>query len=168
MGRRAMSVIFKVICYARVWRIIVSSLSRILRAVAAVVSGITILNVCWRSWALLCCVWKLPNFSRDQSVHLKTQQRGRAEKPGLRDVKRAGIIRYWRRSGLKNPDKPQMFKKKNVTSHSYHQFFPVLEKIRINRGLLYFLKFWFEENDTYHGPQFSVIGVLGGLHKAFM
>jgi len=35
------------------------------------------------------------------------QQRGSAEKSGLRDVKRADFIRYWRRSGLKNPDKPR-------------------------------------------------------------
>jgi len=27
--------------------------------------------------------------------------------------------------------------KKNVRNHSYHRFYPVLAKIRINRGLLY-------------------------------
>jgi len=27
---------------------------------------------------------------------------------------------------------------KNVRKHSYHQFYPVLAKIRINRGLLYY------------------------------
>jgi len=64
------------------------------------------------------------------------------EKFGLRDVKRADFIRYWRRSGLKNRDKPKIFIKKNVRNHSYHQFYPVLAKIRINRirinwGLLY-------------------------------
>ena len=68
------------------------------------------------------------------------------EKSGLRDVNRADSIRYWRRSGLKNPDKPKMFVKKNERNHSYHQFYPFLAKIRINRGLLhiYFQGFsWF-------------------------
>ena len=51
---------------------------------------------------------------------------------------RADLIRYWRRSGLKNPDKLKIFIKKNVKNHSYHQFCPVLAKIRINRGLLYY------------------------------
>ena len=36
----------------------------------------------------------------------------------------------------KNPDKPKIFIKKNVRNHSYHQFYPVLAKIRINRGSL--------------------------------
>jgi len=58
------------------------------------------------------------------------------EKSGLRNVKRADFIRYWRRSGLKYPDKPKIFIKKNERNHSYHQFYPVLAKIRINRGLL--------------------------------
>ena len=57
-------------------------------------------------------------------------------------MKRADFIPYGRRSGLKNPDKPKIFIKKNVRNHSYHQFYPVLVKIRINRirinrGLLY-------------------------------
>jgi len=44
--------------------------------------------------------------------------------------------------GLKNPDKPQINIKKNVRNHSYHQFYPFVAKIRmnrirINRGLLY-------------------------------
>ena len=67
----------------------------------------------------------------------RTHQRGSAEKSGLRDVKRANFFRYWRRSGLKNPDKPKIFIKKNVRNHPYHQFYPVFAKIRINRGLLY-------------------------------
>jgi len=42
----------------------------------------------------------------------------------------------------KNPDKRKIFIKNNVRNHSYHQIFPVLAKIRINRirinrGLLY-------------------------------
>ena len=68
------------------------------------------------------------------------------EKSGLLDVKRADFIRYWRRSGLKNPDKSKMFIKKNERNHSYHQCYPFLAKIRINRGLLhiYFQGFsWF-------------------------
>jgi len=36
-------------------------------------------------------------------------------------VKRADFIQYWRRSGLKNPDKPKIFTK-NERNHSYHQF----------------------------------------------
>jgi len=32
-------------------------------------------------------------------VHLRTQQLGNAEKAGLRDVKEADFIRYWRKSG---------------------------------------------------------------------
>jgi len=57
-------------------------------------------------------------------VHLRTQQRGSAEKSGLRDVKRADFIRYWRRSGLKTTDKLKIFAKKNVRNHSYHKFYP--------------------------------------------
>jgi len=73
-------------------------------------------------------------FPGDQSlVHLRTQQHGNAEKSGLRDVKRADFIRYWRRSGLKNPDTPNVFVKNKVRNHSYHRFYPVLAKIRINR-----------------------------------
>jgi len=42
-------------------------------------------------------------------------------------------------SGIsEDPDKPKIFIKKNVKNHSYHQIYPVLAKIRINRGLLYF------------------------------
>jgi len=76
----------------------------------------------------------------------RTQQRGSAEKSGLLDVKRANFIQYWQRSGLKNPDKSKIFIKKNIRNHSYHQFYPVLAKmrinrIRINRGLLYLKSF---------------------------
>jgi len=55
------------------------------------------------------------------------------ETSALRDVKRENFIRYWRRSGLKNPDKPKIFIRKNVKNHLYQQFYPVLAKIRINR-----------------------------------
>jgi len=48
-------------------------------------------------------------------------------------VKRGNFIRCWQRSGFKNPDKPNIFKKTNVKNHSYHQLYPVLAKIRINR-----------------------------------
>ena len=65
-------------------------------------------------------------------MHLRTQQRESAEKSEMRDVKRVDFIRYWRRSGLKNPDKPKIFMKKNVRNHSsYRQFYPVLAKIRL-------------------------------------
>jgi len=40
-------------------------------------------------------------FHKDQLVHNFT------EKSGLRDVKRADFIRYWRRSELKNPERSQ-------------------------------------------------------------
>jgi len=79
---------------------------------------------------------------RDQSVHLRTQHRVSAAKSGLRDVKIADCIRYWRRSGLKDPDKPEFY-----TENREKSFVPpvyaVLAKIRINRmrinrGLLYF------------------------------
>jgi len=46
-------------------------------------------------------------------------------------VKRADFIQYWRRSGLKNPDKLKIFIKKNVRNHLYHQFYLVLAKIQI-------------------------------------
>jgi len=58
-------------------------------------------------------------------MHLRTQQRESAEKSELRDEKRADFIRNWRRSGLKNPDKPKIFILKNVRNHSYHEFYPV-------------------------------------------
>ena len=109
--------VIPVVCDA----IIVSTISRMSHAIAAVV--IVILNAGWWSWARLCCVWKLPNLSWRQ-------------KSGLQYVKRADFIRYWWRSGLKYPDKPNNFIKKNVRNHSYHQLYPVLTKIRINRGLL--------------------------------
>ena len=51
------------------------------------------------------------------------------EKSRLRAVKSEDFIWYWRRSGLKNPDKPKIFIKKNIRNLSYHQFYPVLEKI---------------------------------------
>jgi len=55
VGLHALSDMFKVICYARVWRNNrLYTISRLLPAVAGVV--IIILNVrCW-SWARLCCV----------------------------------------------------------------------------------------------------------------
>jgi len=77
------------------------------------------------------------SFLETSQCALRTQQRASGEKSELRDVKIADFIRYWRRSGLKNPDKLKIFIKKSVENHSYHQFYPVLAKIRINRGLLY-------------------------------
>jgi len=79
------------------------------------------------------------SFLETSQCTLRTQPRVSGEKPGSRDVKREDFIRYWRRSGLKSPDKPKIFIKKNVRNHSYHQFYPLLAKIRINRGLLYWL-----------------------------
>ena len=54
-------------------------------------------------------------------------------------MKRADFIRNWRRSELKNPDKPKTFIKKNVRNHLFDRFYPVLAKIRTNRGLLHFI-----------------------------
>ena len=139
--RRALNVTFNVMCYVCVCRNRISTIiSRMLNAVAAVV--IIILNVrCW-SWAL-CVASERCRIFLETSQCTRTQQRGSAEISGLREVKRADFIGYWRRSGLKNPDKPKIFLNKNVGNHSYHQIYPVLEKIRINqmwinRGLLYF------------------------------
>jgi len=72
-------------------------------------------------------------FLETSECTLRTQERESAEKSGLRDAKRADFIRY---IGLKNPVKPKILKKKNIRNHSCHQFYPVLAKIQINRGLL--------------------------------
>ena len=96
--------------------IIVSTISRMLRSFAAVV--ITILYVRWSSWARLCCVKSCRIFPRDQAVHL-------TEKSVLRDVKWENFILYWRRSGLKNPDKPKIFikiKLKIIRTTSFIRF----------------------------------------------
>jgi len=62
---------------------------------------------------------------KDAESYLETSQCTYfTEKNGLRDVKRAYFIRYWQRSGLKNPDKAKIFIKENVRNHSYHQFYP--------------------------------------------
>ena len=119
--------------------IIVSTVSQMLHTVAAIVT--VSLSTRWWSWAHLCCVWKLQNLSLRQ-------------KSRLRDVKRADFIQYWWRSGLKNLDKPKNFLKKNVRNHSYHQFYPVLAKIRINWiqinwGLLHVI-FNMESSDFVH------------------
>jgi len=42
-----------------------------LRVVA--VDVVISLNVRWRPWGLLCCVWRLPIFSRDQSCAFKNK-----------------------------------------------------------------------------------------------
>jgi len=110
--------------------IIVSTISRMLRTVAAVVN--IILNIrCW-SWARLCCVWKLPNFFKRPVSVLKNTTAWKCRKI------RITICEEQILSGIgEDPDKPNIFIKKNVRNHSYHQFYPVLAKIRINQGLLY-------------------------------
>jgi len=45
------------------------------------------------------------SFLEASECTLRTQQRVSGEKSGLRDVKRADFIRYWRRSGLKEKKK---------------------------------------------------------------
>ena len=93
---------------------IIYTISRMLHVVAAVV--MIFLYARWWSWHTCVVSERCRIFPRDQSVNW-TQQCGSAEKSGLRDVKSADFIRYWRRSGL---------------------------KIRINRGLLYkwLLEWW--------------------------
>jgi len=66
-------------------------------------------------------------------VQLTTQQCGSAEKSRLQDVKRADIVT----GADEDLGELQIFIKKNIRNHSYHQFYPVLAKIRIKRGLLY-------------------------------
>ena len=85
---------------------IVPTISRLLRAVAAVV--VIIPNVrCW-SWARMCCVWKLPNLS-------------------YRPVRALTNTTGWK------------CRKIRITRWEKSRFYPVLAKIRINRGLLYYL-----------------------------
>ena len=61
MRRRTLSVMFNVICYARVWRNNRLYHCPMLRELAAVV--MTILYDRWWWWTRLCCAWKLPNLS---------------------------------------------------------------------------------------------------------
>jgi len=61
------------------------------------------------------------SFLETSQSSLKTQQCESGEKSELRDAKRADFIRYWRRSGLKNPNEAKIFIKKNVRNHPYHQ-----------------------------------------------
>jgi len=72
-------------------------------------------------------------------MHFKNTTAWKCKKSGLRDAKRENFIRYCRRSRLINPDKPKIFLKKYVKNHSYPQFHLVLAKIRMNRGLLYYI-----------------------------
>ena len=96
-------------------------------------------------------------FLETSECTLRTQERESAEKSGLRDAKRADFIRY---IGLKNPVKPKILKKKNIRNHSCHQFYPVLAKIQINRGLL--CQFFFH---SFHSkPHFYSTGSDYYLH----
>jgi len=126
---------FNVICYARVWP------NNRLYDESNIARG------CGRSydnskrWLVIVSTLVLhmkaaESFLETSQCTLRTQQCASGEKSGLRVVKREDFIRHRRRSGLKIPDKPKIFIKKYVR-HSYHQFYPVLAKIRINRGLLY-------------------------------
>jgi len=110
---------------------IVSMVSRMLRAVAAAVVIIPKCSLLIVSMHVLRLKAAEPFVETSQHTYF-------TEKSGLRDVKRADFIQYWQRSGLKNPDKSNIFIKKNERNHSYHQFYPVLPKIRFNQGLLYF------------------------------
>ena len=115
---------------------VVLTISRMLHTVVANV--MIILNVRWWAWAHLTLHLKgAESFLETGQCTLRTQQHVSGEKSGLQDVKRADLIWYWWRSRVKNPDKPKIFVKKNVRNNSYHQFYLVLAKIRINRGLLY-------------------------------
>ena len=95
-------------------------------------------------------------FPRDQSAHLLHW------KTRITRCDKSRFFRYWQRSGLKNLDKPKIFIKKNERNHAYHQFYPVLAKIRINRirinrGLLYFSLFAIES--AHHVMLFLWIGL---------
>jgi len=104
---------------------VVLTISRMLHTVVANV--MIILNVRWWAWAHLTLHLKgAESFLETGQCTLRTQQHVSGEKSGLQDVKRADLI-----------CKPKIFVKKNVRNNSYHQFYPVLAKIRINRGLLY-------------------------------
>jgi len=98
--------------------IIVSTISWMLRAVAAIV--IIIQCVRWWSWARLCCVWKLPNLSYRPVSALKNTTAWKYIK--IRST-RCGKSRFYL----------ELAKKEKVRNHSYHQFYLVLAKIRINR-----------------------------------
>jgi len=61
---------------------------------------------------LVLCLKAAESFLETSQCTLRTQQCVSGEKSGLRDVKTADFIRYWRRSGLKNPDKPKILDRK--------------------------------------------------------
>ena len=114
--------------------IIFSTISWVLRTVAAVFDIIH--NIRWWWWALLCCVEKLPNFCRDQSMHKNTTA-WKCRKIRIVSCEKSRFYPVLANIRIENPDKPKIFIKKNVRNHSHHQIYPVLAKIRINRGLLY-------------------------------
>ena len=144
--RRTLNVMFNVVCYARVWRHnrlydypnVACSCGRCYHNSYTLVGD--------REHACVapeCC----RIFPRGLSVHFKSATAWKCRKIRIKRCKKADFIRYWRRSGFKNPDKPKIFIKKKVWNHSYHRFYPVLAKIwinriRINRGLLYNIWFW--------------------------
>jgi len=70
-------------------------------------------------------------------MHFKEHNSVKVQKNSVYEKKRVDVIRNRRRSGLKNPDNPNNFIKNNVRNDWHHQFYPVLAKIRINRGLLH-------------------------------
>jgi len=127
--RRALSVMFNVVCYARV-----SRNNRLYDKSNVACSFSRCYDNSKRS--LLIVSTHVLRLKAAESLLETSRCTYFTKKSGLRDVKRADFIRYWRRSGLKNPDKPKIFIKKNVRNHLYHQFYPVLAKIRIDRGLL--------------------------------
>jgi len=131
MRRRTFSVMFNVVCYARAWRN-----NRLYDLSNVACSCCRCCNNPKRS--LLIVSTHVLRLKASESFLETSQCTYFTKKSGLRDVKRADFIRYWRRSGLKNPDKPKIFIEKNVTNHSYHQFYPVLAKI--NRGLLHLIR----------------------------
>jgi len=124
--RRPLSLLFNVISYARVWR------NNHLYDLSNVASS------CGRCYDNFKCSLVIVStfvlhltgveaFLETSQCTLRTQQRVSGEKSELRDMKRADFIRYWRRSGLKNADKPKIFIKKKT-----------LEIIRTTS----FIRFW--------------------------
>jgi len=113
----ALSVMFNVICYARVWH----------KSHHSSCDQCYDISICWLVIAstIVLHLKGAKSFLKTSECTLRIQQSVSGEKYELRDVRRADIIQYWRRSGLKNPDKPNVFIKKNIRNHSYHQFYLV-------------------------------------------
>jgi len=86
---------------------------------------------------LTLCLKAAESFLETSQCPNEHKQHGSAEKSGLRDVKRADFMRYWQRSGWKNPNKTEDFYKEKRYKLFVPPVYLMLEKIWINWGLLY-------------------------------